>query len=85
MNLPNPVQYPILSMETLLGLWESFADIPTVHQDDDQSEYEVDSIEESFLHFPVGTSRYRIWHWFEAQNPEFVIGELKPVRTNNRE
>lgn len=39
-----------------LPLWQVLGDIPI---DDDEA------IELSFLHFPAGTPRVTIWHWFE--------------------
>ena len=37
-------------------LWAQLGDVPI---DDDER------IDESFLHFPKGTHREDIWHWFE--------------------
>ena len=38
-------------------LWEKFGDIPM--------DPETETMEESFLHFPAGTPREEIWHWFD--------------------
>lgn len=43
-------------MITATYLWESLGDIPI-------DVYE--NIEEDFLGFPAGTSRFTIWNWFE--------------------
>ena len=40
----------------------------------DEADCEI--IEEPFLHFPAGTHREDIWHWFESQHPEFIVGEV---------
>ncbi len=39
-------------------LWSDLGDIPI-----DENE----EIDESFLHFDIGTSVYEIWHWFEEE------------------
>ena len=39
-------------------LWNQLGDIPI-----DGNE----CIENVFLHFPVGTGRFEIWHWFEEE------------------
>lgn len=57
-------------LNELKQLWDQLGDTPTGFEGDD-----VDCIEEPFLHFPIGTHREDIWHWFEAQNPEFIVGE----------
>ena len=56
-------------MTELNSLWYDLGDVPTTYEGDD-----VDCIELPFLHFPVGTHREEIWHWFESQNPEFIVG-----------
>tara|TARA_R110001583_G_C5667627_1_gene410386 strand:- start:1396 stop:1638 length:243 start_codon:yes stop_codon:yes gene_type:complete len=53
--------------------WDKLGNIPVSEGND---EVEADTIEEAFLQFPVGTHREEIWHWFEAQHPEFVVGEV---------
>ena len=50
---------------TLHHLWKQLGDIPV--GDDGATE-------EPFLHFDEGTDREDIWHWFEAQNPDFSVG-----------
>lgn len=37
-------------------LWREFSDTPTNNNDE---------IDQDFLHFKKGTSRFDIWHWFE--------------------
>ena len=41
-------------------LWRQFGDIPM--------NPETECIEEDFLHFPSGTNRMDIWHWFDEQH-----------------
>lgn len=40
-----------------IKLWEDFGDVLL--------NPETECLERSFYHFPCGTSRYDIWHWFE--------------------
>ncbi|MDD1626889.1 MAG: hypothetical protein LUQ26_05350 [Methylococcaceae bacterium] len=37
-------------------LWDAFGDTPI---DDNEC------IEQQFLHFPEGTNRFDVWHWFD--------------------
>jgi len=54
-------------LETLKRLWKALGETPT----------DADGcLEEAFQHFPAGTQREEVWHWFEAQNPAFCVGEL---------
>jgi hypothetical protein len=55
----------------LYELWAKLGDIPTGFDGDD-----VDCLDEPFLHFAVGTPREDVWHWFEAQHPGFIVGEV---------
>lgn len=41
-------------------LWKKFGDIPM--------DPETECIEEDFLHFPAGTERMEIWHWFDEHH-----------------
>ena len=41
-------------------LWRQFGDVPM--------NPETECIEEDFLHFPAGTNRMDIWHWFDEQH-----------------
>jgi hypothetical protein len=66
------------TMLELLTLWKQLGDVPTVFEGED-----VDTIEEVFLHFPIGTHREEIWHWFEQQNPEFIVGEIMCNKRQN--
>lgn len=51
----------------LYAIWDRFADVPVS---------EDGAIEAPFLHFSVGVERETIWHWFESQNPRFVVGDV---------
>lgn len=64
------------SMDELCDLWNKLADVP-VTPDGTRTD-------ESFVHFPTGTSLHTIWHWFEAQNPSFIVGEAgKSIGTDH--
>lgn len=46
-------------------LWNQFSDIPM--------DPETETMEEPFLHFPAGTSREDIWHWFDVNHPGGIV------------
>ena len=52
-------------------LWDKLGDIPCNDDED---------IEEEFLHFPVGTQRYEIWHWFESKFDLSVAEDLMVIK-----
>lgn len=56
------------TMKELSDLWVQLGDIPV---------NENDELDEPFLHFPKGTDKMEVWHWFESQNPQFIIGKLR--------
>lgn len=45
--------------------WSELGDIPVD---------EEDRIEEDFMHFPAGTDKLDIWHWFEVSY-NIILGE----------
>ncbi len=59
------------SLATLYALWAKLGDVPTGFEGEN-----VDCLEEPFLDFPVGTHREDVWHWFEAQHPSFIVGDV---------
>lgn len=52
---------------TLAQLWKNLGDI-SVNEDDE--------IEEIFMQFPAGTSKFDIWHWFDEQCPNNLYDDL---------
>lgn len=46
-------------------LWAEFADVPMAP--------ETEEMEEPFLHFPAGTNREEIWHWFDERHSKGVV------------
>lgn len=48
------------SLEEIAELWRSLADIPI---------NDWDEIEVPFLHFPAGTYRFDVCHWFDERWP----------------
>lgn len=78
-----PCAYRLLNLSDYYWWWDKLQDIPV---SDGTDEVEADTIEEVFLHFPVGTHREEIWHWFEAQHDDFVVGEvMQGIRRNQEE
>lgn len=55
------------SMQELYALWDKFGDVLVT---DDGL------LDEPFEQFSRGTDREEIWHWFEAQHPDFIVGEV---------
>lgn len=49
-------------------LWNRFADVPM--------NPETEKMEEQFLHFPAGTDREEIWHWFDLRYSRGVAALL---------
>lgn len=68
-----PCAYRLLGLPDYYQLWDALGDIPVSESGEED---EADTIEASFLHFSVGTRREVIWRWFEAQHPDFVVGEV---------
>lgn len=63
-----------MELAEIYELWDELCDIPT----DDN-----DKIEEPFLDFKPGAHREDIWHWFEDQNSEFLVGDVQSgIRKN---
>lgn len=46
-------------------LWGEFADVPM--------NPETEEMEKPFLHFPAGTNREEIWHWFDERHSKGVV------------
>lgn len=63
------------TLKALYALWDKLSDVPV----DEQGLLEAD-----FLYFEAGKPREDVWRWFEARNPDFVVGDVmqgkrKPV------
>lgn len=54
-------------LSTLPELWEKFGEV-SINDDDE--------IEEDFLSFPAGTSRFDVWHWFDERCPNNLHDDL---------
>ena len=52
---------------TLEELWDQFSVVP-VNNDDE--------IEEDFLFFSAGTSKFDVWHWFDERCPNNLHDDL---------
>ena len=59
-------KYPTVAErdKVIEDLWAEFADVPM----DPDSE----KMEDDFLHFPHGTNREEIWHWFDQRHSKGV-------------
>lgn len=68
-----PCAYRLLTLSDYYYWWDMLGEVPIA---DGHFEYEDGAIEQPFLDFPAGTPRAEIWRWFEAQHPEFVVGEV---------
>ncbi len=51
----------------LIELWSEFSNV-TIDEDDE--------IEEDFMCFPAGTSRFDVWHWFDERCPNGLAVDL---------
>jgi hypothetical protein len=58
------------SKRKALEAWIELADVPVDEDDNTESE---------FKHFPVGTSKFDIWHWFEDEFDVSVAEDLMKV------
>lgn len=54
-------------LETIQELWNRFSEIP-INNDDE--------IEQKFLYFLPGTSRFDVWHWFDERCPNGLAIDL---------
>lgn len=61
-----------MQLLTLPELWERFANVP-VNNDDE--------IEENFLSFQAGTSKFDVWHWFDERCPNNLHDDLMFPKT----
>lgn len=52
---------------TIERLWDLFSAIPINNEDE---------IEEQFLFFEAGTSRFDVWHWFDERCPNGLAVDL---------
>lgn len=59
-----------ISAERLKDLWAEFGDLPM--------NPETECMEAPFLHFPAGTHREEIWHWFDRIYPGGVYRLMFP-------
>lgn len=58
------------ALTELYALWKQLGDIPIAFEEPGAS------LDADFLHFSKGTLVEDVWHWFEAQNPDFLVGEV---------
>jgi hypothetical protein len=70
----DPAAHQQRYLHELYALWDKLGDIPVT---------EEGLLDEAFEQFPRGTDREEIWHWFEAQNPDFIVGEVLQGKRHN--
>ena len=61
----------LLNLTALKCLWDEFGDIPI--KEDGEGEEVIDA---DFYHWPAGTDRYDIWHWFDEKCPNSLHDDL---------
>jgi hypothetical protein len=59
-----------LTDQELEALWEELRDVPI---DEDEA------LDEDFRHFPRGTDRVDIWHWFDEQHSKGLVWLMHPA------
>jgi hypothetical protein len=57
-----------MQIDKLRALWTDFGDIP-VNADG--------LLEKAFLQFEPDADRMDVWHWFEAQHPDFSVAKMQ--------
>ncbi|MDR1202697.1 MAG: hypothetical protein LBL58_13875 [Tannerellaceae bacterium] len=60
-----------MDFDELKKMWSELTDIPI--KDDEDGEEVIDA---GFYHWPKGTDRYDIWHWFDKQCPNNLNDDL---------
>lgn len=66
----NQTTHQPMPMGILYGLWETLGATPVVESPTGLR------IDLDWLTFQKGTLVEGIWHWFEAQNPRFIVGDV---------
>jgi len=64
---PSTIMPPWAKEETAKQLWAEFGDVPIDEDDNTESE---------FKHFPAGTRKWDIWHWFEETYDVSIAEDL---------
>jgi len=78
-----PCAFRMLRLSDYYDLWDELRDVSVSTGND---EVEAETIEKAFLHFHAGTHREEIWRWFEAQHPDFLVGEvMQGIRRNEED
>lgn len=60
----------------LEALWKQLDDVPM--------NLETEELEAAFLHFPVGTNRLKVWHWFDDRYSKGVSFLLYGIQADSR-
>lgn len=65
-----------VELATIETLWDDFSQIPINGNDE---------IEEPFLFFEAGTSRFDVWHWFDERCPNGLAVDLMGETPNKND
>lgn len=71
-NTTSAIRKPLAQLYTL---WDRLGDVPITLDIDN-----VEVLDAPFLHFAIGAPREDVWHWFEAQHPDFIVGDVMQGR-----
>jgi hypothetical protein len=63
-----------VNLFTLEELWKRLGDIEVNAEDE---------IEEEFLNFPAGTSKFDVWRWFDERCPNSLHDDLLYLKDND--
>lgn len=63
------------SLSELYGLWDQLRDVAVV-EDATRPGSALLCLDQPFLHFSKGAEVEEVWHWFERQNPQFIVGDV---------
>lgn len=61
----------LANLTALKCLWNEFGDIPIIENSEGE-----EVTDEDFYHWPAGTDRYDIWHWFDEKCPSNLHDDL---------
>ncbi|MBA9846765.1 hypothetical protein ACUXIL_003405 [Ralstonia pickettii] len=60
---------PLRTLSELYRLWDALRDVPVTE--------DGRNLDGAFLHFSKGVETESVWRWFEAQNPNFIVGDVQ--------
>ena len=69
----HPDEGCVRKLENLYALWDQLGTVPVSAG---AGKVPAETLVEPFREFPAGTPREAVWHWFEEQNPNFLVGDV---------